>query len=157
VDHGASTAHCYSTWHHTSLEGQLFRCVSMLKLWEEGPQAYVRHLTSQNNFWLKSPLLGPDITSYIPTLALPRSLLPSRHLFISREAISQCQWTSLCDNVIWFHSSLQKKKKQSNFPTLGSRLLSQILISPAKVTILCFFFYYGYPGFFQFHYLYWYY
>jgi len=82
----------------------------MLKLWEEGPQAYVQHLTSQNNFWLKSPLLGPDITSYIPTLALPCSLLPSRHLFISRQAISQCQWTSLYDNVIWFHSSSQKKK-----------------------------------------------
>lgn len=117
----------------------------MIKLWGwgEGPQAYVGHLTTQNNFWSKSPLLGPEknISSNIPTFALPCSVLPVRHLFISREAVSQCQWTSTCDNVIWFHSFLQKKK-QSNFPTLGSRLLSQILISPAKVTILLLFFFF---------------
>lgn len=86
----------------------------MIKLWGwgEGPQAYVGHLTTHNNFWSKSPLLGPEknISSNIPTFALPCGVLPGRHLFISREAVSQCQWTSTCDNVIWFHSFLQKKK-----------------------------------------------
>ena len=61
---------------------------------EEGPRAYVGHLTFQKNFWLKSPPWGPKIWSNLIKYPPPRQWIKLNNYLIDFQCLIPWQKAS---------------------------------------------------------------